>query len=238
MMRATRILLLLMGLLLATACAGSAVSELPGGVSAKKPLVIDRAGKRVIIAAEINGRFFEQTSPHCGIGSVTGTNKDLFLFRTRANQNDFYKALVEIGLKPGHNLTEKSPKTEAVQGERLEVTVTWVGAAKAYPLGQVVVDHSEGKKGFEIRFGGNQKAAAALNTGCITCLTSCYAGITSNARYTLQDMEAGVSRFALNRDLLPPGGTVVAIIYQRHRAQPGGRNRSDRLQGSQAEARS
>ena len=210
------VLLLLMGFSWVLPGLGKPGTELPGGVSAQNPLVIDPEGKRVFLAAEINREFFKETSSHCGIGSVMGKNKNLFLFRTKANQNDFHQALVTIGLKPGNNLTPETPSTAIVQGDRVDLKITWNGAGKEYPLSQVVVDKSDPKKGLEIRFGGNQKTAQTMNTGCITCFTSCYAGITSNARYSLQDMEKGRSQFALNPEVLPPQGTTVALIFKPH----------------------
>jgi len=205
-------------LLLAMAgCGGQDGEEplLPGGVSMKNPLVTDTAHQQVIIAAQVNGQFFTQASPHYGIGSVNGWLGDKFMFRSWADPVDFHDALIAIGLQPGNNLTAESPKTETVQGDLLDVEITWAGAARWYALSEVVQEAPNEARGWAIRFGGNRSAAAAQNTGCLTCFTSCYLGITSNAQYTLQDMDDGVSRFTLNEEILPPGVTQVAIRYKR-----------------------
>ncbi|MFQ6075408.1 MAG: hypothetical protein ACE5Z5_04650, partial [Candidatus Bathyarchaeia archaeon] len=65
-------------------------------------------------------------------------------------------------------------------------------------------------RGFLIKFGGNldfQKNVAM--TGCLLCLGSCAAGITSNSAYGWKQWPD----FYGNADILPPDGTLVYVIF-------------------------
>jgi len=187
---------------------------LPGGVSPQHPLRVDPANQQVIIAAEVNQQHFTEPSQH-GVGSAAGTRREEFLLRSPANQLDFHDKLLEIGLTPGNNLTLTSPKTDVVQGDLLDVDVTWVGAPRWYALSEVLQDTAGEKRGVEVRFGGNRSASADKKTGCMTCLYSCPVGITSNTQYTVQDRDNGLAQYTLNEAVLPQGTTWVAIRYKK-----------------------
>ena len=62
-------------------------------------------------------------------------------------------------------------ETTHVTGSKLDISVNWQGAAKAYSFDEVIVD-SNGKK-LDMRFGGNLTAAEEKKTGCLVCLDSC-----------------------------------------------------------------
>jgi hypothetical protein len=103
-----------------------------------------------------------------------------------------------------------------VEGELLEVSVTWKDARKTYRLDEVIRD-SNGKP-FAIRFGGNLKEALKRKTGCLLCLESCPVGITSNAAYTygMIDIRKEVV-FRSNKGLLPPDGALVTLTFKAKR---------------------
>lgn len=90
-----------------------------------------------------------------------------------------------------------------VEGSSLEVTFLLGKNLKRYPLSQVILDTSG--KDYDIRFGGNRAYAEKGKTGCITCLESCWVGITSNARYpyigSLHRFLKPNSHFKLNPEL-------------------------------------
>ena len=87
---------------------------------------------------------------------------------------------MEIGAKPGNNLSRET-MGEFVKGSSLKVMAVLPGFNKELSLDQIFDDSSQ--KGFQIRFGGNRDRAVRGKTGCITCLESCWIGITSNAAY-------------------------------------------------------
>src|SRR5699024_12847386 len=79
------------------------------------------------------------------------------LFMAYATPKSFYEALKEAGGTPGENMTMDKKETTLVTGSKLDISVNWQGAAKAYSFDEVIVD-SNGKK-LDMRFGGNLTAA-------------------------------------------------------------------------------
>ena len=197
---------------------------LPGFVLAKgvttkltltqeNPIKVDEKAKTVTFLASVNGKYFFQPTRHAAI-FTGGKYDDKSVFRSYASPKDFYEGLIKIGLKAGDNMTAENKETTFVQGDLLEVTVTWAGAKKAYKLDEVIKD-SNGKP-IVIRFGGNSKAATEKNTGCLICLDSCPVGITSNASYTFGAVEKrGEVKFTGKQDVLPPDGTLVEITVKK-----------------------
>ncbi len=77
-----------------------------------------------------------------------------------------------------------------------------------------------GGKGFKIRFGGNRKASAEQNTGCITCLESCWIAISSNSAYpqtgAIKRFISPNAKFQGKASILPKDGQPVILIYRVH----------------------
>ena len=179
-------------------------------VSKANPLVVDKEAKTVKVYTEVNGKYFVEPTRH-GIVFKDGSNGNKSILKAYANQNDFYNALVEINAKPGNNL-QLSSTGVPVEGDKLNVTVTWAGANKELPFGEIVTDSTN--RPFDIRFGGNQQNAKDKNTGCILCLDSCPVGITSNAAHPTKDFDSGKARFYGNKDVLPQDGTPVIVTFK------------------------
>jgi hypothetical protein len=181
----------------------------------EKPLLVDEVGQRVLIYTEVNEKNLHETNPHWGIVFKDGTYGHKAILRSYASQLALHDALLWIGAKPGDNLT-KETLGAPVEGDRLEIAATWPGLGKERKLEDIF--HDEAGKGFEIRFGGNRKAAELYNTGCITCLESCWIAITSNAKYPnispLTRAESPNSRFRGRSDVLPGGDQPVILIYR------------------------
>jgi hypothetical protein len=182
----------------------------------QNPLVIDSKNRRILIYAEVNEKGSLKTSTHFGVVFKDGKLADKALFRAYVSPLEFHNALLAIGMKPGDNLTENS-KGKYVEGDHVDVTVTWPGLQKEIPLKDFLVD--SGGKGFDIKFGGNRIASVAEDSGCITCLESCWVGITSNAAYpvasTLGRFFNPNSQFSINRNVLPlTAGDPVILIYR------------------------
>ena len=183
-----------------------------GVVDAKNPLVVDETSKAITVLAKVNGKYFTENTRHAVVFK-DGNFGDKPVFIALANQNDFYDAMIKIGAKPGNNMTLKNGHETQVEGDKINISVTWNGAAKSYDINEVIKD-SNGKP-IDMRFGGNQATAKSFNTGCIACLDSCSVGIISNHTYTHGAVEKRREVvFNGNKDILPPDGSYVAISFK------------------------
>lgn len=180
------------------------------------PLIIDKKNKRVLIYTEINVMHLYQPTVHWGVVFKDGRFGDRAILKAYCNQLDFHDALIQIGARPGNNLTKESVG-KYVEGDELIVTAIIEGQDKELPLSEIFEDSSG--KGFTIKFGGNRIASEKEKTGCITCLESCWISITSNASYPmtspLQRFVSPNSHFKGNLKVLPPkDGHPVILIYK------------------------
>ena len=180
----------------------------------QNPLRLDLKERSVSILAEVNGKHPEPT--HHGVVFKAGKLAHKAIFASFVDPKTFYESLVSVGFKPGNNMTMDNMEKTFVEGELLEVSVTWKDARKTYRLDEVIRD-SNGKP-FAIRFGGNLKEALKRKTGCLLCLESCPVGITSNAAYTygMIDIRKEVV-FRSNKGLLPPDGALVTLTFKAKR---------------------
>jgi hypothetical protein len=181
----------------------------------ENPLIIDEKGKRVLIYTEVHEMNVHQWNVHWGVVFKDGKFQDRAILRAYSNQLDFHDALIKIGAKPGNNLN-KDTIGEYVKGDPLDIKATWPGLGKELTLDDIFIDE-KGKK-FNIRFGGNRKASEEKQTGCITCLESCWISIASNANYpqthSIRRFIKPNSRFKGRADVLPEDGKPVILIYK------------------------
>lgn len=181
------------------------------GVSLQNPIKVDKEAKTVTVLASVNGKYFNEPTRHCSVFKG-GSNGDKSIFTAYATPEEVYNGLMEIGAKPGDNMTKDNAQKTHVEGTPLKLEVTWNGADKRYTADEVIKD-SNGKK-IDFRFGGNLEMAKKKNTGCDSCLDSCPVGIISNATYTYGAVEKRDEvKFNGNADVLPEDGTYVATIY-------------------------
>lgn len=186
--------------------------EAIAGVTEASPLKIDKAAGTVTFLAQVNGKYFYDSTRHGAVFSG-GSNGEKAIFRGLAEPEPFYNGLLEIGAKAGNNMTMENKDKTNVAGDALDVTVTWAGAAKDYKFDEVVKE-SNGQP-IDIHFGGNLKSAQDKKTGCLICLDSCPVGVTSNANYTYGAVETRKEvGFSGNKDLLPADGTLVAVTLK------------------------
>jgi len=151
-------------------------------LSRQRPLMEDPAGDRLHIYTELNRANVMRDNPHWGVVSHYGTLSEKGILKAFCGPLDFYDALVRIGARPGNNLTEQS-RGQFAGGDKLRVTASVPGVRHDADLSRIFLDSTG--RGFDIHFGGNRASAEERNTGCITCLESCWIGITSNAMYPL-----------------------------------------------------
>lgn len=181
------------------------------GVSLQNPIKVDKEKGTITILGQVNGKYFNQSTRH---GSVeqSGSNGAKSVITAFAKPEDFFNALIEIGAKPGENMTPDNATKTHVEGTPIKMDVTWDGANKTYDINDLIKD-SNGKQ-INLRFGGNLNRATNKNTGCLSCLDSCPVGIISNDTYTYGAVETtGEVKFSGNSELLPEDGTYVATIY-------------------------
>ncbi|WP_306139373.1 lipoprotein YdjY [Escherichia coli] len=182
------------------------------GLSNSQPLRVDANNHTVTMLVQINGRFLTDVTRH-GIVFKDGSNGHKSLFMAYATPKAFYEALKEAGGTPGENMTMDNKETTLVTGSKLDISVNWQGAAKAYSFDEVIVD-SNGKK-LDMRFGGNLTAAEEKKTGCLVCLDSCPVGIVSNATYTCGAVEKrGEVKFKGNASVLPADNTLATVTFK------------------------
>lgn len=182
------------------------------GLSNSQPLRVDANNHTVTMLVQINGRFLTDDTRH-GIVFKDGSNGHKSLFMGYATPKAFYEALKEAGGTPGENMTMDNKETTHVTGSKLDISVNWQGAAKAYSFDEVIVD-SNGKK-LDMRFGGNLTAAEEKKTGSLVCLDSCPVGIVSNATYTYGAVEKrGEVKFKGNASVLPADNTLATVTFK------------------------
>ena len=190
------------------ACAAPAAKE---EVDHSK-ITADPGTKTVKIYAEVNGKYFTNVTRH-GVVFKDGSNGEKSVLRGLCSEKDFYAAMLSIGAVPGDNLDPADALGKTIEGDKLDITVSWDGSNGEIPF-EDCIKTSNGAYRFDPRFGGNIKAAYAKNTGCIFCLDSCPVGITSNAEYPLGVIEATkTEEFFGNSEVLPKDGTLVTVTF-------------------------
>lgn len=181
------------------------------GVSEENPIKIDKDAKSVTIYTKYNGKFETEATRHLAIFK-DGKLSDMSIFSSYVSPEDFYKALEEVGAEAGNNMNADNAATTTSEGTQLDLTLAWAGQEGTVGIDDVVKD-SNGKA-LDIRFSGNIDNSKEFNTGCITCLDSCFVGITSNGEYPLGAIEESKTvEFSVDADKAPADGTAVAITY-------------------------
>ena len=177
----------------------------------EEPILVDKENKTITLLAYVNGKYLETNTRHA-IVFDDGNFGHKSIFGTKGNQDDFYEALKEIGAESGDNMTPENKEETQVEGDKINVTVTWDGAEKDYDINEVIND-SNGNE-LDFRFGGNKERAHEVFNGCILCLDSCPVGLISNHTYTYGAVEnRNEVNFTGNADVLPEEGTPVYITF-------------------------
>lgn len=206
------LLMVLAGVALSTIAAEKANSQM-AEVTTENPIQVNKADGAISFLAAVNGKYFLNPTRHAAVYAL-GKFGDKSVFISYASPKAFNDALAEIGAKAGENMTMENKEKTTVQGDLLDVTVTWKGAPKSYSLDDVIKD-SNGKP-IAIRYGGNLPLSLEKNTGCLICLDSCPVGICSNSTYSYGAVEArNEVTFVGNKDILPPDGSLVVITVKK-----------------------
>lgn len=176
----------------------------------ENPIVVDKENKTVKIYAEVNGKYKDESTMHM-IVARDGKEADHAMFISDAKALEFHDALESLGLKAGNNMTKDNMGKAQVEGDALDVSFQFDGNDKVYTLDEVVADSS--KQPIDMRFGGNYDFQEKAGTGCIACLLSCPAGITSNHTHKIGDDEKENFTLMLNKDNVPADKTPVIISF-------------------------
>jgi hypothetical protein len=125
------------------------------------------------------------------------------VFSTYASDSAVHQALVQVGAKPGNNLTQAvwSERNNArstapdrrVAGSRIRMEI--VHGGKVLKPADILRDVN--KKSLDLRFGGNLALIPQWRSGCVVCLESCPGGKIGNRTYTIRDQVKGIPSFAL-----------------------------------------
>jgi len=184
-------------------------------------LQTDVGARSLTLYATYNRQVAEEGSWHLLVFRDSENGANAF-FRTLVSPERFHQALLDLGGKPGDNMTadNMSSPTAATAGSKLEMTVSWEGSPKTYRLDQILDEPTDlaggGPRGVDLRFGGNRTHPVGENpsdtTGCLACLYSCPSGVASNAAANDSlHQKDGFWRYRANSALLPSDGTRVKI---------------------------
>ena len=125
-----------------------------GDLSDSKPLAVNKDKKEVQVLAEVNGKYFTEPTRH-GVVAKTGSNGEKSVLRGLANEIDFYNALIEIGAKPGNNISLLETPEETVNN-----LLPFVLATSLKDMG--VAPYQDGFLLSEVVFGTSATDQAAL----------------------------------------------------------------------------
>ena len=179
------------------------------------PIEVNKEKREVVVRAEVNGKYFDTPTRH-GISYAGGTNGEKSVLRALSSEKEFHEALVAIGAVPGNNVKMKDMQAKpdegvSVNGSKLNVFVTWEGKGEI-PFDDLIEASEE--RPSDYRFAGNLEVAKSTNAGCLLCMDSCAAGITSNAAYPTGTTQHNLVEFVGDKDVLPPDGTQVSVIFR------------------------
>ena len=177
--------------------------------------IVDTEAKSVTIKCQVNGKYFTESTRH-GIVFSEGSNGEKAILRGLVSEKDFYAALIGLGAVPGDNLKLPMEPGYYIEGEELDITISWDGSKGEIPFEDIVKTGNGKPYTMDCRFGGNIVNATNKFTGCIFCLDSCAVGITSNADYATCVVEGTkTEQFYGNADILPADGTIVNVTFTR-----------------------
>ena len=173
--------------------------------AAPEDIVVDEA------AGTVNGTFFDQSTMHCVVFKDGGA-ADGAMMAAYCDSQDFYNAMVQAGGEPWNTTDARLEDGEFTDGQKVNVTLVWDGQDTPVALGDALKT-DDGKPDVDIRFSGNQQGNKDAGSGCICCLNSCWAGITSNAAYAFGAIDAGNPHVYLDDSVMPADGTDVQVTF-------------------------
>ena len=185
------------------------VAEEPA--AAPEDVVVDTENKTVTITAQLNGTFFDQSTMHYCVWKDGGAG-DKAMFAAYCSAEDFYNGMIEAGGEPWNTTTDKIEDGEFTDGQKVSVTLKWEGQDTPVTMADSLKS-ADGSLDVDMRFSGNLQNNKDCGSGCIACLNSCWAGVTSNAAYGFNAIDSGAVSAFLNDSTMPADGTDVQITF-------------------------
>lgn len=179
--------------------------------AAPEDVVVDAENHTVTITAQLNGTFFDQSTMHYCVWKDGGAG-DMAMFAAYCTAEDFYNGMIEAGGEPWNTTTDKIADGEFTDGQKVDVTLTWDGQDTPVTMAESVRS-ADGDLSIDQRFSGNLDNNKECGSGCIACLNSCWAGVTSNAAYGFNAIDSGEVSAFLNDSVMPEDGTDVHITF-------------------------
>ena len=170
-------------------------------------LIVDEQAKTITVWGQVNGKYFTEDTHHFLVNK-DGKNGEKAVFRAWAKPADFHAALMKLGAKPGDNLKVDEAAGKFIEGDKINVTVSWDGSNGEIPMSDCIKTKDGSPYKTDIRFGGNLDASNEYQTGCLCCTFSCPVGICSNAAYAYDSGDVNS-----NGDVLPADGTYVRVKF-------------------------
>ena len=179
--------------------------------AAPEDIIVDEEAGTVTVTATVNGTFFDQSTMHCVVFQDGGAG-DAAMMAAYCDSQDFYDAMIKAGGEPWNTTDAKLEDGEFTDGQKVDVTLTWEGQDEPVALVDALKT-DDGKPNVDMRFSGNQANNKEAGSGCIACLNSCWAGITSNAAYAFGAIDAGNPKVYLDDSVMPGDGTDVHVTF-------------------------
>ena len=179
--------------------------------AAPEDVVVDAENHTVTITAQLNGTFFDQSTMHYCVWKDGGAG-DKAMFAAYCSAEDFYNGMIEAGGEPWNTTTDKIADGEFTDGQKVEVSLTWEGQDTPVTMAESVKS-ADGELKIDQRFSGNLQNNKDCGSGCIACLNSCWAGVTSNAAYGFNAIDSGEGSAFLNDSVMPADGTDVHLTF-------------------------
>ena len=224
MKKSKRLLTIIMCLALAlsfAACSKSAPSDEDGQTGDPLALVNVEDNGEVSFFCTVNGDWLtgneagNKTTRHFIIAD-DGFNKGKAVLSCIAPAKSVYEAMIEAGFEPGARNEEEfslenGEKLE--EGQKINVTLTWEGQDEPVNMVDCVVLDNGSRPDVQVLFHGNKANFEKNYSGCVTCLDSCFVGITSNCKYGFLNVENNNPNILGDSTVLPDGGTVVKVTF-------------------------
>ena len=179
--------------------------------AAPEDVVVDTENHTVTITAQLNGTFFDQSTMHYCVWKDGGMG-DKCMLAAYCSAEDFYNGMIEAGGEPWNTATDKIADGEFTDGQKVDVSLTWEGQDTPVALADSVKT-ADGKLNVDMRFSGNLQNNKDCGSGCIACLNSCWAGVTSNAAYGYNAIDSGEVTAFLDDSVMPEDGTDVHLTF-------------------------
>lgn len=163
-------------------------------------MVVDEENGKISVNALSTG--YDESTIHA-IVNEDGSNADKTLFTSAALTKDFYDTLKKLGAEDGNNIA-LDDEDGTIEGTALDVNAE-IGVENC-SFADLFTASDE--RPMDMRFGGNIEVNQEYATGCLMCLESCPAGITSNAAYQYkEEIEFGPS------DKMPEKGNHIIVTF-------------------------